>query len=163
MSSGFKKRSSAISPQAFLETVFFCNAHSSPSLSEYSIDMEQQGEKKVSKQAIDKRFNASTKDMLTMILQKVMSKQIGRKPLVWGQKSHFTDIRIMDSTEFSVSKKVAAAFPGYGGTGREAIVQVQFEYQLLGGRVTELSIGSALDSDSREGMKTLTKSLPKPC
>jgi hypothetical protein len=115
----------------------------------------------VSKQAIDKRFNASTKDMLTRVLQKVMSKQIGRKPLVLGQKSHFTDIRIMDSTEFSVSKKVAAAFPGYGGTGREAIVQVQFEYQLLGGRVTELSIGSALDADSKEGMKNIDKIPPQ--
>jgi hypothetical protein len=52
---------------------------------------------------------------------------------------------------------VADSFPGYGGTGREAIVQVQFEYEILGGKVTQLTVGSALNSDYIEGMKHLDK------
>src|SRR5690606_20779554 len=54
--------------------------------------------------------------------------------------------------EFVVSKKASDTFPGYGGKGREAIAQVQFEYEILSGQVTQLSLGSSLDSDSKEGM-----------
>lgn len=72
----------------------------------------------------------------------------------------FTQIRIMDSTEFLVSKKVAAVFPGYGGKGREAIVQVQYEYDIVNHNITQLSVGSALDSDALEGMKEID-SVPK--
>lgn len=95
--------------------------------------------------------------MLTNLLQEVLSQQIPvRKTESW-----FTDIHIMDSSEFKVSKKVAAAFPGYGGIGREALMQIQFEYQLFGSKVTTLSIGSALDADSIEGMKNIDKVPPK--
>ena len=153
-SSGFKKRKSAIAPKEFLDTVFFCNQTNSPSLSEYSIDLAQQGTH-VSKQAIDKRFNEQTKSMLSNLLQDVMGHQLSTKAEGNRYRSLFTDIRIMDSSEFNVSKRAAKVFPGYGGEGREAIVQIQFEYQLFGGKVTTLSIGSALDSDSTEGMKTI--------
>ena len=112
----------------------------------------------VTKQAMDKRFNMNTKAMLTNLLQDVMSQQIHTKPTAMNW---FTDIRIMDSSEFAVSKKAAATFPGYGGTGREALVQIQFEYQLMDSKVTQLSIGSALDSDSVEGMKHIDSIPPK--
>lgn len=150
-----------ISPKAFLETVFFCNSQNSPSLTEYSIDLEHHGANRVSKQAINERFNDRTRDMLTYILQDVISKQLSRKPILSGYANHFTDIHIMDSTEFVVSKKVASTFPGYGGEGKEAIIQIQFEYQLLGSKVTELAIGSALDSDPKAGMKNIDKISPQ--
>lgn len=148
------KRKTAISPKRFLDTIFFCNQGISPSLSEYSIDLSQQGTS-VSKQAIDKRFNENTKAMLTKLLEQVISHQLLSKTKKTTNKKWFTDIHIMDSSEFAVSKRAAARFPGYGGEGREALVQIQFEYQLLAGRVTTLSIGSALDSDSVQGMKNL--------
>lgn len=118
------------------------------------MDLAQQGIH-VSKQAIDKRFNEHTKAMLTNLLQDVIAHQLPAKMDGEGYQSLFADIRIMDSSEFNVSKRAATVFPGYGGEGREAIVQIQFEYQLFGGKVTTLSVGSALDSDSTEGMKTI--------
>ena len=129
------KRRSTISPKNFLDTVFFCNQANSPSLSEYSIDLAQQGTH-VSKQAIDKRFNEHTKAMLSNLLQDVIVHQLPAKTDGKGYRNLFTDIRIMDSSEFNVSKRAATVFPGYGGEGREAIVQIQFEYQLFGGKVT---------------------------
>jgi hypothetical protein len=153
--SGFKKRKSVISPKAFLDSVFFCTTDKSPSLSEYSIDLAHNSGVHVSKQALDKRFNTTTKDMLTGLLQDVLAQQMSRNPIGEVSANWFTDIHIMDSSEFAVSKKVAHAFPGYGGEGREALVQIQFEYQLLGSKVTELSIGSALDSDNVAGMKKI--------
>lgn len=117
--------------------------------------MEHFTQSRISKQAIDKRFNERTKNMLYLILQQVMSKQVACKHSLFKSKSIFTDIRIMDSSEFKVSKKVAASFPGYGGNGREAIAQIQFEYQLFDSKITEFTIGSAIDSDSKAGMKNI--------
>jgi len=159
--SGFKKRKSAISPKAFLDSVFFCTNGKSPSLSEYSIDLAHHSGIKVSKQALDKRFNTTTKDMLTGLLQDVLSQQMSGKRIDRVSTNWFTDIHIMDSSEFAVSKKAAHKFPGYGGEGREALIQIQFEYQLLGSKVTELSIGSALDSDNLAGMKNIDKMVAK--
>jgi hypothetical protein len=50
----------------------------SPSLSEYSIDLASNTTQNVSKQAIGKRFNDRTKNMLMEILQKIISQQIKR-------------------------------------------------------------------------------------
>ncbi|MEM9337346.1 MAG: IS4 family transposase [Bacteroidota bacterium] len=150
---GFKQRSSKITPKAFLNTLFFTNAQSCPTLNNYRLDLSIQSSIEVSKQAIDKRFNEKTKSMLTHLLEQVMSSQIKRKlPL---PKSPFPAIRIMDSSDFRVSKKLKDDFPGYGGKGREAIAQIQFEYELLKGKVTELSLGSATRSDAKFGMQNI--------
>jgi hypothetical protein len=91
--SSFKKRNSAISPKAFLDVVFFCNSDKSPSLSEYSIDLEHQHGVSVSKQALDKRFNENTKQMLKDLLQEVLTKQMANNSVKSISSSWFTDIR----------------------------------------------------------------------
>ena len=60
--------------------------------------MEHYTQSRISKQAIDKRFNERTKNMLYLILQQVMSKQVACKHSLFKSKSMFTDIRIMDSS-----------------------------------------------------------------
>ena len=149
----FKQRTSFITPEAFINSIFFSNQHICPTLTEYSIDLEAQGIKSVTKQAIDKRFNKNTKSMLEFILADLISKQI--KQCRISNNWAFSEIRIMDSTEFVLSKNLASAFPGYGGTGREAIAQVQFEYEITKGRINELSVASALESDYITGMKNI--------
>ncbi len=93
--------------------------------------------------------------MLTRLFEDIMSSQIKRRANYSNQ--HFSEIRIMDSSEFVLPKNLACDFPGYGGPGREAIAQIQLEYELLAGRVTELSFGSALESDAKAGMKHLNQ------
>lgn len=97
--------------------------------------------------------------MLTRVLEDIISAQVKRKSVF--NQDLFPEVRIMDSTEFVVSKNLSDAFPGYGGTGREAIAQVQLEYELLGGKVTEMSLGSSLDSDAFAGMKNIDQIPPK--
>lgn len=91
--------------------------------------------------------------MLLHLLQEVIASQISRKSIY--SHSLFSEIRIMDSSEFRVTKNLADSFPGYGGSGTDAVAQVQLEYELLTGKVTELSLGSALDSDVTAGRKHL--------
>jgi hypothetical protein len=152
---GFKQRESLITPESFLNTVFFCNAQSCPSLSDYSIDLQRNACRSVSKQAFDNRFNERTKAMLTHLLEDIMSSQLKRRtPFA---HHHFSEIRVMDSSKFVLPKNLADSYPGYGGLGREAIGQIQFEFELLGGTITELSLESALDTDAEAGMKHLNQ------
>lgn len=154
--SGFQKRKSKVSPKAFLETVFFSSADKSPSLSDYCIDFQHSSDKSISKQGIDKRFNESLKAMLKKLVEEVIAKQISRKANLKGAGKYFTEIRLMDSTEFKLSKNVAGRFPGYG-LGREALGQVQFEFDLLSGKVKQLDVGSGLNSDVTAGLTEIDK------
>lgn len=160
-SSKFKQRNSVISPKSFLESLFFCNHQSSPTLTSYSIDLASQGLPKVSKQAVDKRFNANTKKMLYAILSKILNAQFNFKNRdLKGLTSLFSDIQVMDSTDVRLSKRTKDCFPGYGGDGRESIMQLQFEYRLISKEVTYFSVGSARDSDFKAGMGNLTQIKP---
>ena len=159
--SKFFQRRSPITPSSFLETLFSCNAQNSPSLSHYCLHLQNANRGRVSKQAVNKRFNPHTKEMLELILKKILSSQIKSKQKDFKKlKSHFTDIRIMDSTEFKVSKTLSKNFPGYGGTGREAMVQIQYEYQLLGKNVNHLYIGTVRDSDYKAGIASMVNLSP---
>lgn len=139
--------------------MFLSSADKSPSLTDYCIDFQHNSEQSISKQGIDKRFNENLKTMLKRLVEEVIAKQIGRKANLKGVGKHFTEIRLMDSTEFKLSKNVAGRFPGYG-PGREAIAQVQFEYDILSGKVKQMRVGSALNSDVTEGWKEIDK-VPK--
>lgn len=158
--SNFSLRKSPINVKVFLESLLANNAYHSASLSQHCLGLVEDGHKKVSKQAFDKRLNSKAKTMLEMVLKKILSSQMSLKMHIKGIESLFSDIRIMDSSEFKVGKRAATSFPGYGGVGREAIVQIQFEYQLLSKKVNHISIGSALDSDYNEGLKTLVDVQP---
>lgn len=99
--------------------------------------------------------------MLYALLSKLMQKQFRAKsnnPKIVS--SFFEDIQIMDSTEFKLTKRTKEAFPGYGGTGRESMMQIQFEYQLISKKITHFSIESALKSDFKVGMDNLEEIKP---
>lgn len=157
---GFLKRKSKVTVASFFDILFPCSDNKSASLTDYSIDFEKITNKTVSKQAIDKKFNEPFKQFLLDLTKSVFSKKIKRSANLKSVGNHFAQIRIMDSTEFKLPKNVAEKYPGYGGTGREAMGKIQYEFDLLTGLTTQLTIESALDSDSKAGEKNLD-SIPK--
>lgn len=150
--SGFKQRKSLISPKDFLETVFLEHAGGHTSLSQYCTSMYLHQGKSVSKQAMDKRFRSGAKDFLRLLVEKVMRQQLACLQAN-TLRDVFSEIRLADSTEFALSAVLAEAFPGYGGAGRQAMAQIQFEYELLSQKITRLSLGNALDADVSEGLR----------
>lgn len=146
--SGFKQRESLISPKDFLETVFLEHAGGHTSLSQYCTSMYLNQGKKISKQAMDKRFRSGAKEFLSLLVEKIMSKQLASFQAEITM-DFFSAIRIAESTEFTISPELSKAFPGYGGPGREASAQIHFEYELLNRKITLLSLGSAIGSDRK--------------
>lgn len=156
---GFLIRRSKLSVKDFLDALFKLSSGKSPTLSEYSMHLEHNKQVSISKQGLDKRFNENLKCLLASIARDILSKQMARKAKIKGVDGLFPEIRLMDSTEFKLSKNLEASFPGYGH-GKEAIGQIQYEFDLLSGKVTQLKIGAGRDSDSlagQEGLGTITK------
>ena len=153
-------RKSKISVRSFFDILFATVGDSSPTLTDYCVSFQNDNRQTISKQAIDQRFDEPLKDLLEDVAKEILSKQVKRRAKIKGVGKFFPEIRIMDSTEFKLSKNVAESFPGYGGIGREAMAQVQYEFELLSGKVTQMTIGSALDADAVEGMKNINK-IPK--
>ena len=124
--SGFKQRKSLISPKDFLETVFLEHSGGHTSLSQYCTSMYLNQGKRISKQAMDKRFRSGAKAFLGLLVEKIMSQQLSSLQAN-TIRDLFSEIRLADSTEFVASPVLSEAFPGYGGAGREAMAQIQFE------------------------------------
>ena len=148
---GFKKRASLLSPRDFIEIIFHESVNGNTSLSQYCTNFYHSTGKKISKQAIDKRFRSKAKEFFAQLLEKVMQKHFSLTDINTNQNV-FSEIRIMDSTEFKLSPVLSELFPGYGGKGREAMAKIQFEFELLKGRITQLRLGNSLNSDVSQGL-----------
>ena len=118
-----------------------------PSLQQHCISMLGETGINISKQGIDKRFKNETVAFVQAIFELYLSRQIASNQVSSGLRQHFTAIRIMDSTQFKLPQQMAEEFPGYDGDGTEACAQLQFEYDLLSGKINHFSFDNARASD----------------
>lgn len=118
-----------------------------PSLQNHSFNIINDYGKRISKQAIDKRFNNNAVKFINAIFKYYLEDQINSDPIPSQLKDQFSSIRIMDSTEFKLPSSLASSFPSYGGSGTNAGAQIQFEYDMLNGKIENLSLENVLVSD----------------
>ena len=64
-------------------------------------------------------------------------------------------ILIKDSVCFQVDESLLKAYPGSGGSGSKASVRIQFEYDLLGGKINDLSLNAFNDQDATDAIATV--------
>lgn len=62
---------------------------------------------------------------------------------------------IKDSVCFQVDESLLADYPGSGGSGSKASVRIQFEYDLLGGKINDLSLNAFNDQDATDAIATV--------
>jgi hypothetical protein len=156
---GFLKRKSKLTPMMFLKMVLFDHLQSErPSLQQHSFGIQNDGGKKISKQGIGERFTHHAVGFLMSVFQHYLENQLSAQQLPSGLKEKFTSVRVMDSTEFKLHESLCTAFPGYSGSGTKACAAVQFEFDILSGKVNHLSLENARVSDkayASERMATL--------
>lgn len=144
---GFLIRRSKLLPLDFLKMLLLDHLQSDqPSLQQHCLGLFNCGTQ-ISKQGIDKRFNNESVAFIQSLFEYYLNYQISHTPLSTGLCQSFKAIRIMDSTQFKLPAKMATEFSGYDGDGTEACAQLQFEYDLLSGKVIELSIDKARVAD----------------
>jgi hypothetical protein len=143
--SGFLERKSKFSPTSFIKMLLFDHLQiDQPSLQQHSFALLDQNETEISKQGIDKRFNPKAVAFIQSLFEQYLNYHIASTAISSGLTEHFSAIRIMDSTEFSLPPTMAKEFPGFDGDGTAACAQVQFEYDILSGRINQLAIENAV-------------------
>lgn len=98
----------------------------------------------ISKQAVDERFNGFSVEFFRVVLERILQQEL------CSFEDLFTDfdrVLIKDSTSFQLPEHLSEIYPGSGGSGSKASIRIQFEYDLINGEVSDLSLHAFNDSD----------------
>lgn len=108
----------------------------------------------ISKQSLHDRFNKYAVSFLKETLEKILNKQICVEPLIKDVEK-FNRILIKDSVCFQIDESLSEYYPGSGGNGSSASVRIQFEYDLLCGRINDLSVNAFNSQDAKDSIATI--------
>lgn len=150
----FVQRKSSIKSKDFLtHGEDICSAPLSQLASRYDALFDIQ----ISKQALDKRFNANSVEFMREIFNQIIhSQNTTLKGLESTLNLHFNRVIINDSTGFALPKEFKKEFPGAGGSGSTSSIKIQLQYELLSGRFMRVDVFQGTKSDAQY-LKTMKK------
>ncbi|MDD2465066.1 MAG: transposase [Desulfobulbus sp.] len=125
------------------------------SLNDLTVKLELDHDICIKKQSLDERFNQYAVSFLKTALSELFNKQLaGGKSLVMSC-DQFERILIKDSVCFQIDQSLSTYYPGSGGSGSAANVRIQFEYDLVSGKIVDLSLNAFNDQDATNSTLTL--------
>lgn len=155
----FKVRRSKLTPKMFIDTVLFKEmSNVSVSLEDHCIELKQRYGIGIKKQSLDERFNASAVRFIRALLDKQLANQINtavRKEDLGQALVHFSSVKIKDSTRFQIPECHKEYYPGSTGAASGAGVHIQFEFDILKGKVNDLAVTDALQQDMTDARQTM--------
>lgn len=117
-----------------------------PSLQQHAFELADNAVK-ISKQAIDKRFNARAVTFMEKVFESYLGHSISYGVIATKLSNKYSAIRIMDSTEFKLPDCLAKDFPGYSACNALSCAAIQFEYDVISKSINCMSVGNAKTSD----------------
>ena len=112
----------------------------------------------ITKQSLHQRFNEHAVSFLATALEKLLSDQLNNYVInTLRNVKHINRILIKDSVCFQIDESLKEIYPGSGGDGSEAAIRIQFEYDLLSGTITDLSINAFNEQDATDSIATIEK------
>lgn len=155
---GFYKRKCGFTPSMFFDILLYCASRPDTiSLSQICSKIRAQFKTKIAKQSLDARFSeesvAFVKSVFTELLEKQLSKVFCADFL-----SKFNQVRIKDSTRYTVPNRLQNQFKGCGG-GKgtsKAGVSIQYEYDARSGRILDLNVTAGVRNDATDANETAT-------
>jgi hypothetical protein len=151
----FVQRDSKLNGTTFLSLIIFnSNSLHDESLNDLTIALNKHHGVDISKQGLDVRFNSYAVQFLTAALENLLQQQLAEK-ISFSNCLEFKRILIKDSVCFQVDESLAKHYPGSGGSGSKANVRIQFEYNLLDGKIVDLSLNAFNDQDAKNSVLTL--------
>lgn len=124
------------------------------SLNDHSVELGIKHGIKMTKQGIDDNFTCESVAFVRTLVEQHIHNQICKKVPVENLKN-FTAVRIKDSTRFQLPANLANAYPGNGGNASEAGAHIQFEFDLLSGRINDLHITDATHQDATDATESV--------
>lgn len=134
--------------------MFASNPMAQVSLEDLANDFCEQHGISISKQAIQERFNNNAVAFMQALLKEQLSRQLsmGKDRLLC---SLFKRVRIKDSTRFVLPQAYAAVYKGHGGTSSLSQISLQYEYDLINGKMLCLDLTSGCRNDQQDSKETL--------
>ena len=126
----------------------------SKSLNQLAVESISAHDIRISKQGIDKRFNNQAVDFLKILIEKQLSVEL-RQQIEPGWLSLFNRVIIKDSTRFEIPEVYKDYLPGTGGSSSKAGACLQFEYDIKGGGITDLSLTAGNKPDNSNASNVL--------
>jgi hypothetical protein len=155
---GFKIRQSKLTPTMFVDTLLFKEMdNGTVSLEDHCIALRERYNVTVKKQSLAERFDVTAVKFIRELLNRHLSNQICltvEKEKLGNLFQHFSSIKIKDSTRFQVSECLKEYYPGSTGAATGAGVHIQFEFDILNGLVSDLSVTDALQQDMTNAKQT---------
>jgi hypothetical protein len=110
----------------------------------------------ITKQSLNERFNQYALLFLTKALEKLLNNQLSLNRLSVASQQ-FNRILIKDSVCFQIDESLQGLYKGSGGSGSEAAIRIQFEYDVLNGTITDLTVHAFNDQDATDSLATIEK------
>lgn len=156
-STGFQKRKSKFTPQMFFDiSTFNISNRSNVSLDDHCCELKDKYGIEIKKQSLDERFSPEAVCFIKHLLEEQLSRQTS-SALDFTSLQQFTSVKIKDSTRFQISSHLKEHYPGNTGSASGAGVHVQFEFDLVTGRITDLNVTDALRQDQTDAKETISE------
>ena len=126
----------------------------SQSLNDLSVLLKNDHGINLAKQSLHERFNHSAVSFLTQALENLLRQQLEVEPYLLDLEG-VKRILIKDSVCFQIDESLFEDYPGSGGAASKASVRIQFEYDLLCGKINDLSLNAFNDQDAKDSVTTL--------
>jgi len=156
---GFRVRKSKLTPIMFVDTVLFNEMNNATiSLENHCIDLKERYGIAIKKQSLAERFDATSVGFVQALLKRHLSQQICstlKREKLGNSVQHFSSIKIKDSTRFQIPACFKKHYPGSTGAASGAGVHIQFEFDILNGKVNELTVTDALRQDTTNAQQTM--------
>ena len=148
------QRKSKLGGRLFLDLIVFNSEnHKSQSLNDLSVVLNNAHGIDITKQSLHDRFNQSAVRFLQEALEKLLQKQLDVKADLLNIEG-IHRILLKDSVCFQVDESLLKDYPGSGGSGSKASVRIQFEYDLLSGKINDLSLNAFNNQDATDAIAT---------
>lgn len=155
----FIKRKGRIDASTFVKMLIFNELDQSKlSLLDLKLDLKSYFGCDISREAIHKRFSPEALSFLKALLAKLIDFHLPKVEWKPSLVSCFNRLLLKDSSKFTIPSLFAGDYPGYGGFHKgNAIMNIQYEYDLFTGNWTSLSFTKATRNDQQDSKETLSK------
>ena len=122
------------------------------------LDLQTHFDCSVSREAIHKRFSPEAVAFMKALLAKLIELRLVTENSIPSTLKAFNRLCIKDSTKFAIPKEFADTYPGYNGFHKgSALMNIQYEYDLLSGNWSCLDFTKATRNDQTDSRETLDK------
>jgi len=152
-----RRKSGKIDGQIFLDLIVFNNdCLKTQSLNDLTVILEDRYKIQMSKQSLNERFNEYALIFLQKAMESLLEKQFNGDYLV-NEIEGINRILIKDSVCFQVDQSLSDIYPGSRGSASDACIRIQFEYDLLNGRINDLALFPYIHQDAKNSIETIEK------